>query len=118
MLDKAAEDVVNHPSHYETGKYECIDVMEEVFGREAVESFCVCNAFKYLYRHKRKNRLEDLKKARWYLDRVIESKEEHGDTAVADTLDQVLDDYNALKVEYEVLKTKASATDGMTDTRY
>lgn len=105
-LDKAAGDVVNHPSHYETGEYECIEVMEEVFGREAVESFCVCNAFKYLYRHKRKNRVEDLKKARWYLDRVIGSKEEHGDTTIADALDQVLSDYNALKVEHEALKAE------------
>ena len=44
-------DVVNHPSHYCTGKYECIDVMVETQGIEATKSFCLCNAFKYLYRH-------------------------------------------------------------------
>ena len=44
-------DNVNHPTHYETGKFECIEVMQEVFGTEAVQNFCVCNAFKYLYRH-------------------------------------------------------------------
>lgn len=64
-------DLVNHPSHYETGKFECIDVMEEALGRDVVKGFCIGNAFKYLYRAKRKNGLEDLKKARWYLDRVI-----------------------------------------------
>ena len=64
-------DPVNHPSHYETGKFECIEVMEEVFGTEAVKDFCICNAFKYLYRHKRKNGIEDLKKAVWYLNKVI-----------------------------------------------
>lgn len=69
------EDVVNHPSHYETGKFECIDVMQEVFGKEAVQNFCLCNAFKYLYRTKRKNGLEDVKKCRWYVDKFIELEE-------------------------------------------
>lgn len=64
-------DSVNHPSHYETGKFECIDVMEEALGRDVVKGFCIGNAFKYLYRTKRKNGLEDLKKAQWYLNRVI-----------------------------------------------
>ena len=64
-------DLVNHPAHYETGKFECIEVMEEVFGTEAVKDFCICNAFKYLWRHKRKNGIEDLKKAAWYLNKVI-----------------------------------------------
>lgn len=68
---KNEPDLVNHPSHYETGKFECIDVMEEALGRDVVKGFCIGNAFKYLYRAKRKNGLEDLKKARWYLDRVI-----------------------------------------------
>ncbi len=69
-------DRVDHPSHYDTGRYECIEVMEEVMGREAVKSFCVCNAFKYLYRCGRKNGLEDLKKARWYLEKRIEMEDE------------------------------------------
>jgi hypothetical protein len=36
--------------------------MQEVFGTEAVQNFCVCNAFKYLYRHRRKNGKEDIEK--------------------------------------------------------
>lgn len=68
-------DCVNHPSHYETGKFECIEVMEETQGVEAVKNFCICNAFKYLYRHANKNGLEDIKKARWYLDKYIELSE-------------------------------------------
>ena len=67
-----ANDNVNHPSHYETGKFECIDVMIEALGFEAVKDFCICNAFKYLYRHKRKNGLEDIKKAQWYINKYIE----------------------------------------------
>lgn len=65
-------DMVNHPSHYETGKYECIDVMLETQGKDAVLNFCLCNAFKYLYRHNRKNGIEDVKKAKWYVDKYIE----------------------------------------------
>lgn len=65
-------DMVNHPSHYETGQFECIDVMQEVFGLEAVQNFCICNAFKYLYRFKRKNGLEDIQKAQWYLCKYYE----------------------------------------------
>lgn len=68
-------DNVNHPSHYETGKFECIEVMQEVFGTEAVQNFCVCNAFKYLYRHRRKNGKEDIEKARWYINKYLELEE-------------------------------------------
>jgi hypothetical protein len=68
-------DVVNHPAHYETGKFECIDVMLEAQGKEAVLNFCICNAFKYLYRFRRKNGLEDVKKANWYLNKYIELEE-------------------------------------------
>lgn len=67
-------DNVNHPSHYEVGKYQCIDVMEEVFGKEAVDNFCLLNSFKYIWRANRKNGLEDLQKAQWYINRLIESK--------------------------------------------
>ena len=68
-------DNVNHPSHYETGKFECIEVMQEVFGTEAVQNFCVCNAFKYLYRHRSKNGKEDIEKARWYINKYLELEE-------------------------------------------
>lgn len=65
-------DNVNHPTHYETGSFECIDVMLETQGLEAVKDFCVCNTFKYLYRWRNKNGVEDLKKAQWYLNKRIE----------------------------------------------
>ena len=51
--------------------------MLETQGVEAVLNFCQCNAFKYLYRAKRKNGLEDMKKAVWYLNKYIELKEGH-----------------------------------------
>ena len=64
-------DNVNHPSHYETGKFECIEVMIETQGVQAVKDFCVCNAFKYLYRHRNKNGREDIEKAVWYLKKWL-----------------------------------------------
>ena len=65
-------DNVNHPSHYETGKFECIDVMVETQGVQATKDFCLCNALKYIYRHRRKNGLEDIQKAIWYLNKAVE----------------------------------------------
>ena len=72
-------DNVNHPKHYETGKFECIDVMVETQGVDAVKSFCLCNAFKYIYRTSRKNGLEDIKKAIWYLEKYVELEETQDD---------------------------------------
>ena len=72
-------DNVNHPSHY-VGNTECIDVMEQTQGIEAVMSFCLCNAFKYLFRHKRKNGIEDVRKARWYLDKYLEFVDRNQET--------------------------------------
>lgn len=73
--EKPVNDNVNHPSHYATGKYECIDVMLEIFGVEAVKTFCLLNAFKYNYRSGRKNGLEDIQKVKWYIDKYIELSE-------------------------------------------
>ena len=72
---KPKADNVNHPSHYETGKFECIEVMQEVFGIMAVCDFCKCNAFKYIYRMDRKNGDEDARKAIWYLNKYLELSE-------------------------------------------
>jgi hypothetical protein len=72
-------DMVNSPGHYCTGKYECIDVMAETQGVEAVKDFCICNAFKYIYRHRNKNGTEDIKKAIWYLNKYVELTEGNND---------------------------------------
>lgn len=66
-------DVVNHPSHYETGcGFECFDVIVETQGVDNAFNFCVCNAIKYLYRHMRKNGIEDIRKAKRYLEMGLE----------------------------------------------
>lgn len=67
---------VEHPSHYETGKFECIEVMEEALGRDIVEYFCLGNAFKYLYRCRRKNGIEDIEKAQWYINKFLELRKD------------------------------------------
>lgn len=64
-------DVVTKPRHYASTSIECIDAMRETQGVEAVKSFCVCNAFKYLWRHNAKNGDEDIKKASWYLNKAV-----------------------------------------------
>ena len=63
---------INHPDRYASGKFECIDVMIDVFGADAVKHFCILNAFKYLWRSEKKNGVEDIKKAVWYLNKYIE----------------------------------------------
>ena len=63
---------VNHPSHYNKGNIECIDAMVSAYGKDIVSDFCICNAFKYIWRYKYKNGIEDLKKAQWYLNKIVE----------------------------------------------
>lgn len=65
---------VTHPSHYTQGGIECIDAMVAAFGKEAVAHFCICNAFKYVFRHELKNGKEDIEKAEWYLNKYKELK--------------------------------------------
>lgn len=71
-------DNVNHPAHYQ-GKHECIDEMIALFGVEAVKHFCMCNVYKYRFRAAKKNGKEDLDKAVWYIDKLIELIELDGD---------------------------------------
>ncbi|MGM5532497.1 DUF3310 domain-containing protein [Mixta calida] len=65
-------DNVNHPSHYTTGGIECIDAMKASMTSEAFLGYLKGNIQKYLWRYEKKLApAEDLKKARWYLDRLI-----------------------------------------------
>ena len=67
------KEAVNHPDHYKVGDYECLDVMESLYGIDAVINFCMLNAFKYQWRCNRKNNCqEDLKKARWYNKKALD----------------------------------------------
>lgn len=74
MKNNKTHDAVNHPKHYTNSSLECIQVMEMTFGIDSTYDYCLMNAFKYMWRHKEKNGLEDLKKARWYVNHAIELK--------------------------------------------
>ena len=65
---------VDHPDHYQ-GDYECIDLMREIYGDEAVRHFCICNAYKYRFRAGKKQTEaaeDDIAKAEWYERYVME----------------------------------------------
>lgn len=66
------DDPVNHPSHYTQGDIECIDAIEAACtGLSGDEGYCVGQVIKYIWRWKHKNGLQDLEKAKWYLERLI-----------------------------------------------
>ena len=61
-----AQENVDHPAHYNSDKYECIEVMREIFGDEAVKTWIRLNIFKYSWRSDKKNGDEDIAKIAWY----------------------------------------------------
>lgn len=73
-IEQVRQDAVNHPNHYKQGNIECIDALESAtIGKSGIEAVCVANVIKYLWRYEEKNGLEDVKKAQWYLERLIAS---------------------------------------------
>lgn len=70
-ISAAVHDNVNHPVHYQ-GSIECIDaIMSATEGLNGDEAFLVGSVIKYIWRYRRKGKpIEDLKKARWYLDKL------------------------------------------------
>ena len=70
-------DNINHPSHYASGKFECIDAIEDVTSNLiGIQAVCTANVMKYIWRWSKKNGVEDLKKAQWYLNKIIDKLEE------------------------------------------
>ena len=72
--DTPVPSMVHHPNHYTqyalNGKpIECIEVLEVM--AKAGADFRVINAMKYLWRYRDKGGMQDVEKARWYLDRYI-----------------------------------------------
>ena len=71
-----AEDVVNSPSHYNSGGIECIQAIEASMELEAFQGYLKGNTLKYLWRMSYKGKaLEDCKKAQWYLNKLISTLE-------------------------------------------
>ena len=67
---KQGKEVVEHPQHYSSGKYECIDVLENLN-----LNFCLGSALKYLWRlGKKDDEITELEKAKWYIEREIQTR--------------------------------------------
>ena len=69
------DDKVNHPAHYTQGAVECIEAIKASMTASEFRGYLKGNAMKYMWRYQHKGGVEDLKKARWYLDRLIEDFE-------------------------------------------
>lgn len=66
------EEKVNHPSHYNFTKMETLDIIDNFSTHEEYVGFLKGNVIKYLHRYSHKNGMEDLRKASWYLNKLIE----------------------------------------------
>jgi hypothetical protein len=61
-----------NPSHYRQGKVECIDAIEAAtINKKGLDAVCTANVLKYIWRAESKGGVEDLKKAQWYLSKMI-----------------------------------------------
>lgn len=69
---KNQDDSVESPGHYTSGGIETIDYMIAKLTDEQLEGYLRANVIKYISRYDKKNGLEDLKKCRWYLNKLID----------------------------------------------
>lgn len=69
------KDDINHPSHYADTKIEVIDYIEDKLTKEEFGGYLAGNIIKYISRYRKKGGLNDLKKAGWYLDKLIKQEE-------------------------------------------
>lgn len=67
------KDMVNSPPHYNTGDIECIDAIQESMTPEAFKGYLKGNVQKYIWRYEAKNGTQDLEKAQWYLNKLVET---------------------------------------------
>lgn len=69
-----ASDLVNSPPHYGQGRIECIEYIKDFLSDDEYTGYLRGNIAKYLHRWRYKNGVEDLKKARWYLEALIQQQ--------------------------------------------
>lgn len=92
------KEMVNHPKHYCKGKYECIDVMIDLFGVEEVKIWSKITAFKYLWRLGEKDdEIQETKKCSWYLNKFIELENQS-----RETLSNNIQEYSPLITQEEI----------------
>ena len=76
-MDENVPDMINHPQHYARGGIECIGAVKAAtVGKRGIEAVCVANIIKYLWRYEEKNGIEDVRKAKWYIERLLKEREE------------------------------------------
>lgn len=76
-MDENVPDMVNHPKHYNQGGIECIDALKAAtVGKRGIEAVCVANIIKYCWRYEEKNGIEDVRKAKFYIERLLMELEE------------------------------------------
>lgn len=82
----SVSDNVSHPKHYTAGKIECIDCIESIISpiKEPEQAFLAGQIIKYVARYTLKNGAEDLQKAKWYLDRLIDKVQPQKDAERGD----------------------------------
>lgn len=68
-------DIINKPDHYHSGNIDVIKFSKENFTADELKGFHRINAIKYITRYDRKNGIEDLNKAKFYIDKLIELEE-------------------------------------------
>ena len=71
----ANRDQVNSPPHYGQGQIECIEYIKDFLTKEEYIGYLRGNIAKYLHRWRYKNGIEDLKKAQWYLNKLVQEVE-------------------------------------------
>tara|TARA_Y100001963_G_C6608234_1_gene365830 strand:+ start:103 stop:426 length:324 start_codon:yes stop_codon:yes gene_type:complete len=71
LTGKGKEDMVNHPPHYNKAGIETIEAIKAMTDN-GFEYYLQGNIMKYLWRYRYKNGVEDLKKAQWYLNELID----------------------------------------------
>ncbi len=67
-------DNVNRPAHYASGEIECIDAIRAQMSKEEYQGYLRGNVVKYMWRWRDKGGVESLRKAKWYLERLIASE--------------------------------------------
>lgn len=69
--EEKEEDLVNNPTHYNRHGIECIQAIRAALSDEQFRGACKANVIKYIWRENYKNQDEDLKKALWYLNKLV-----------------------------------------------
>ena len=71
IVEPTKDDDVEHPVHYNNGNVECIEAIEAASSKKEFEGYLRGNVIKYIWRFRYKDGEKDLRKAKWYLEKLI-----------------------------------------------